>query len=55
MSHEVLPCITRNAVRTEALSARRRDEPAKVDTQTDDLHRTRVILAGLVKAYEIQV
>ena len=51
--YEVLPCITQEAMRTEALAARLRDELARVDTQIDGLHRTREILAGLVDAYEI--
>ena len=50
--HDVLPCITEEAVRTTALAARLHEELDRVDDQIVVLRRTRRILAGLVERYD---
>ncbi|MCA2212149.1 MerR family transcriptional regulator [Jidongwangia harbinensis] len=49
--HDVLPCITEEAIRTPWLAERLRGELARVEDQISCLHRTRDILAGLVRQY----
>ncbi|MEV4415028.1 MerR family transcriptional regulator [Catellatospora sp. NPDC049609] len=51
--HDVLPCITEEAIRTPWLAERLRAELGRVETQLDSLHRTRDILAGLVEQYAV--
>jgi DNA-binding transcriptional MerR regulator len=51
--HDVLPCVTDEAIRTPWLAARLRDELARVESQLNFLHRTRDILAGLVDQYAV--
>ncbi|GIF00728.1 MerR family transcriptional regulator [Paractinoplanes rishiriensis] len=51
--HDVMPCITDEAIRTPWLAARLRDELARVEEQIEALHRTREILAGLVDEYAV--
>ena len=50
---DVLPCITEEAIRTPWLSARLRQELARVEKQLESLNRTRAILAGLVEEYSV--
>ena len=49
--HDVLPCITEEAIRTPWLAERLRTELTRVEDQIQCLHRTRDILAGLVDQY----
>jgi DNA-binding transcriptional MerR regulator len=50
---DVLPCITHEAIRTPWLAERLRGELSRVESQIDDLTRTRTILAGLVEQYRV--
>lgn len=52
---DVLPCISDEAIRTPWLADRLRGELARVESQIDDLNRTRDILAGLVERYRVAV
>ncbi|GAB3838452.1 MerR family transcriptional regulator [Dactylosporangium cerinum] len=51
--HDVLPCITEEAIRTPWLAERLRSELSRVEDQISSLHRTRDILAGLVEHYAV--
>lgn len=51
--HDVLPCITDDAIRTAWLAERLRVELSRVETQIESLHRTRDILADLVERYAV--
>lgn len=51
--HDVLPCITEEAIRTPWLAQRLCTELSRVEDQIDSLHRTRDILAGLVEHYAV--
>jgi DNA-binding transcriptional MerR regulator len=51
--HDVLPCITEQAIRTPWLAERLRTELVRVEDQISSLHRTREILAGLVRQYAV--
>jgi DNA-binding transcriptional MerR regulator len=51
--YDVLPCITEQAIRTPALTARLRDELTRVDDQLREMQRTREVLAGLVDHYAV--
>ena len=48
---DVLPCITDEAIRTPWLAGRLRAELDRVEDQISCLHRTRDILADLVRQY----
>ncbi|MEU4420132.1 MerR family transcriptional regulator [Actinoplanes sp. NPDC024001] len=50
---DVLPCVADESIRTPWLAARLGAELERVETQIADLHRTRDILAGLVKRYDV--
>ena len=49
--NDVLPCITDEAIRTPWLAGRLRAELDRVEDQISCLHRTRDILADLVRQY----
>ena len=51
---DVLPCVSDEAIRTPWLAARLGEELARVETQMEDLRRTRDILAGLVDNYAVE-
>ncbi len=51
--HEVMPCITEEAIRTPWLAERLRTELNRVEEQIGCLHRTRGVLAGLVEEYQV--
>ncbi|XVU21861.1 MerR family transcriptional regulator [Actinoplanes sp. CA-054009] len=51
---DVLPCINNEAIRTPWLAARLSSELERVESQIEDLHRTRTVLAGLVKQYRVE-
>ncbi|MEU8818797.1 MerR family transcriptional regulator [Actinoplanes sp. NPDC048796] len=51
---DVLPCINNEAIRTPWLAARLTSELQRVESQIEDLHRTRTVLAGLVKQYRVE-
>jgi DNA-binding transcriptional MerR regulator len=51
--HDVLPCITEEAIRTPWLAARLRTELTRVESQIQSLTKTREILAGLVDEYTV--
>ena len=51
--HDVLPCISDETLRTPWLAGRLRTELSRVETQIDNLARTREILAGLVEQYRV--
>jgi DNA-binding transcriptional MerR regulator len=51
--HEVLPCITEEAIRTPWLAARLRAELERVTAQIEALHSTRDILARLAEEYAV--
>ncbi|SNY41271.1 MerR family transcriptional regulator [Paractinoplanes atraurantiacus] len=51
---DVLPCINDEAIRTPWLAARLTSELERVESQIEDLHRTRAVLAGLVKQYRVE-
>lgn len=51
--HDVLPCITEQAIRTPWLAERLRSELNRVEDQINSLHRTRDILAGVVEHYTV--
>ncbi|WP_155368213.1 MerR family transcriptional regulator [Catellatospora vulcania] len=51
--HDVLPCISEEAIRTPWLAERLRTELNRVEVQLDALHRTRDILADLVEHYAV--
>lgn len=51
--HDVLPCVTEEAIRTPWLAGRLREELARVESQIESLHSTRDILAALVDEYTV--
>lgn len=51
--HDVLPCISDESLRTPWLAGRLRTELDRVESQIDNLARTREILAGLVEQYRV--
>jgi DNA-binding transcriptional MerR regulator len=51
--HDVLPCISDESLRTPWLAGRLRIELDRVESQIDNLSRTRQILAGLVEQYRV--
>ena len=51
---DVLPCVADETIRTPWLAARLGEELRRVEEQINDLHRTRDVLAGLVRRYHIK-
>ena len=51
---DVLPCINDEAIRTPWLAARLGSELERVESQIEDLQRTRAVLAGLVEQYRVE-
>lgn len=51
--YDVLPCITEKSIRTPWLADRLCGELTRIEDQITHLHRTRDILAGLVKEYAV--
>ncbi|SDT50126.1 MerR family transcriptional regulator [Actinoplanes derwentensis] len=50
---DVLPCVADESARTPWLAGRLAEELSRVETQMEDLRRTRDILAGLVRDYRV--
>ncbi|GAA1638637.1 MerR family transcriptional regulator [Actinoplanes couchii] len=50
---DVLPCVSDASARTPWLAARLGEELTRVEAQMEDLRRTRDILAGLVRDYDV--
>ncbi|MFC7528407.1 MerR family transcriptional regulator [Actinoplanes sp. GCM10030250] len=51
---DVLPCVADETIRTPWLAGRLSEELERVESQIADLHRTRDVLAGLVRRYDVQ-